>query len=97
MAHVLAREDLHRAWNQVKANHGTPGVDGMTVEQFPDVVKSPHWVTVREQLEAGSRSPGLTGARSVPVTLLDALIVVRLQESVFHIIRGSGNSVDDGF
>ena len=57
MAQVLARENLLRAWKQVKANHGAAGVDGMTVEQFPDFVKSPHWATVREQLEAGTYQP----------------------------------------
>ena len=57
MAQVLARENLLRAWKQVKANHGAPGIDGMTVEQFPDFVKSPHWATVREQLEAGTYQP----------------------------------------
>ena len=57
MAQVLARENLLRAWRQVRANHGAPGVDGMTVEQFPDFVKSPQWATVREQLEAGTYQP----------------------------------------
>jgi len=57
MAQVLARENLQHAWRQVKANHGAPGVDGMTVEQFPVFVKSPQWATVREELEAGTYKP----------------------------------------
>jgi RNA-directed DNA polymerase len=57
MAQVLTRENLQRSWRQVKANHGAPGIDGMTVEQFPDFVKSPQWATVREQLEAGTYQP----------------------------------------
>ena len=57
MAQVLARENLRRAWNQVRANHGAPGVDGMTVEQFPVFVKSSAWATVREALEDGTYQP----------------------------------------
>jgi RNA-directed DNA polymerase len=57
MVQVLARENLQRAWRQVRVNHGAPGIDGMTVEQFPDFVKSPQWATVREELEAGTYQP----------------------------------------
>lgn len=57
MAQVLARENLQRAWRQVKANHGAPGIDGMTVEQFPDFVRTPQWAAVREELEAGTYRP----------------------------------------
>ena len=35
MERVLVPENLRKAWHQVKANHGAPGVDGMTVEDFP--------------------------------------------------------------
>ena len=31
MERVLASENLRKAWHQVKANHGAPGVDGMTI------------------------------------------------------------------
>jgi hypothetical protein len=40
MRQVLTRENLQRAWEQVRANHGAPGCDGMTVEAFPDFVRS---------------------------------------------------------
>jgi len=35
MERVLAPENLRKAWYQVKANHGAPGIDGMTSEDFP--------------------------------------------------------------
>lgn len=57
MQQVLTRENLRRAWEQVKANHGAPGIDGMTVEQFPDFIRSPQWVSVRKALEDGTYKP----------------------------------------
>jgi len=57
MQRVLARENLQRAWEQVKANHGAPGIDGMTVEEFPDFVRSPTWASVRKALEGGGYKP----------------------------------------
>ena len=57
MAQVLSRENLQRAWEQVKANHGAPGVDGMTVEAFPDFVRSPPWSSIKESVAAGSYRP----------------------------------------
>jgi RNA-directed DNA polymerase len=48
MAQALSPKTLQRAWEQVKANHGAPGVDGMTVEQFPDFVRSPQWAAVKQ-------------------------------------------------
>jgi RNA-directed DNA polymerase len=40
---VLQRKNLQTAWKQVRANNGAAGVDGMTIEQFPDWVKSGEW------------------------------------------------------
>ena len=31
---ILERENLNRAWKQVKANKGSPGIDGMPVEDL---------------------------------------------------------------
>ena len=57
MQQVLRRENLQRAWEQVRANRGAPGVDGMTVEQFPDFVRSPQWACVKEALHKGTYRP----------------------------------------
>jgi RNA-directed DNA polymerase len=57
MAQVLSRENLRRAWEQVKANRGAPGVDGMTVAEFPDFVRSPNWPGIKESLAAGTYRP----------------------------------------
>ncbi|MGG3309499.1 hypothetical protein ABER23_19000 [Paenibacillus lautus] len=29
---ILSRDNLNKAYKQVKRNHGAPGIDGMTVE-----------------------------------------------------------------
>jgi RNA-directed DNA polymerase len=47
MARVLAAENLRKAWRQVKANHGAPGVEGMTVEDFPAFARE-HWASIRQ-------------------------------------------------
>jgi RNA-directed DNA polymerase len=57
MQQALTRENLRRAWEQVKANRGAPGVDGMTVDQFPDFVRSPQWAPVKEALLKGTYEP----------------------------------------
>jgi len=57
MQQALTRENLQCAWEQVKANHGAPGIDGMTVEQFPEFIRSPKWASVKKALEDGTYEP----------------------------------------
>ncbi len=35
MEQVLAAQNMRRAWRQVKANRGAPGIDSMRIEDFP--------------------------------------------------------------
>lgn len=37
---MLQPMNLHRAWQQVRANKGAAGVDGMSIDEFPAWVKS---------------------------------------------------------
>jgi RNA-directed DNA polymerase len=50
MERVLASENLRKAWRQVKANHGAPGVDGVTIEDFPAFARE-HWPSMRQALQ----------------------------------------------
>ena len=50
---ILSKENLETAWKRVKANHGAPGVGGITIEQFPDHTRS-LWVGIRESFLAGT-------------------------------------------
>src|ERR1700730_12350844 len=56
MEEVCERENLKAALKQVKANKGSPGVDGMTVVGIKDYLKQ-HWPAIREQLLNGTYEP----------------------------------------
>src|SRR5271169_6272154 len=56
MEEVCERENLKEALQQVKANKGSAGVDGMTVDGITDYLKQ-HWPAIREQLLSGTYEP----------------------------------------
>jgi RNA-directed DNA polymerase len=56
MEEVCERENLKAALRQVRANKGSPGVDGMTVGGLKDYLKQ-HWPAIREQLLNGTYEP----------------------------------------
>jgi RNA-directed DNA polymerase len=56
MEEVCERENCKQALARVKANKGSAGVDGMTVEQLPEHLKQ-HWPAIREQLLSGTYRP----------------------------------------
>ena len=56
MEEVCEQENLKQALQQVKANKGSPGIDGMTVEELPGY-RQQHWPSIREQLLNGTYKP----------------------------------------
>jgi RNA-directed DNA polymerase len=56
MEHVVERTNLSAALARVKRNGGSPGMDGMTVEELPGYLKA-HWPEIREALLAGRYQP----------------------------------------
>lgn len=49
---ILERNNLNRAYKQVKANKGGPGVDGMTVDDLLDYLRT-YAVEIVESVKAG--------------------------------------------
>src|ERR1700674_3172012 len=56
MEEICERENCKQALARVKANKGSAGVDGMTVQQLPEHLKQ-HWPVIREQLLSGTYKP----------------------------------------
>jgi len=56
MEDVCGRENCQQALRRVKANKGSPGIDGMRVEELPGYLKQ-HWPATREQLLSGTYQP----------------------------------------
>ena len=53
---ILSAENVRRAWKQVRANKDAPGIDGVTVEQFPDAFRA-LWPQIRSTLFEGTYAP----------------------------------------
>lgn len=56
MERVCERQNLRAALKRVRQNAGSPGIDGMTVEQLPDHLRM-HWPRLREDLLGGRYQP----------------------------------------
>jgi RNA-directed DNA polymerase len=56
MEEVCKRENLKKALQRVKANKGSAGIDGMSVEALTPYLQA-HWPKIREQLLTGTYQP----------------------------------------
>jgi RNA-directed DNA polymerase len=56
MEEVCERENRREALKRVRANQGSPGIDGMTVDELPEYLEQ-HWPAIREQLLNGTYEP----------------------------------------
>ncbi len=98
MEEICKRENLKQALQQVKANKGSAGVDGMTVGGITDYLKQ-HWPAIREQLLSGTYEPKPVrrveipkpdgGVRKLGIpTVLDRLI----QQAVMQVLQRQWDS-----
>lgn len=62
---VLASDNLARAWRRVKSNKGAPGIDGVTVQDFPAHARA-HWPALRAQIEGGRYTPQAVRRVEIP-------------------------------
>jgi RNA-directed DNA polymerase len=53
---ILEPENLSAAWKRVKRNKGAPGIDGMTIEDFPALARE-HWPRIAEAIREGNYRP----------------------------------------
>lgn len=53
---IVARENMRRAWRQVKRNKGAPGVDGRTIDETANLLRQ-HWNEIKERLLNGTYLP----------------------------------------
>lgn len=94
MEEVCERENCKQALRRVKANKGSPGVDGMTVHELPEYLKQ-HWPAIREQLLSGTYKPQPVRRVEIPKpdggmrklgipTVLDRFI----QQAVMQVLQG---------
>lgn len=65
VAQVLQKENLQQAWKQVKANKGAPGIDNMTIEEFPEYVFR-HWEEIKTALLEGTYTPSPVKRVEIP-------------------------------
>ena len=65
LADVLASDNLARAWKRVKANKGAPGIDGVTVGNWPAHARE-HWPALRAQIDQGRYQPQAVRRVQIP-------------------------------
>ena len=56
MVRIVDTQNVRRAWKRVKSNKGAPGIDGVSVDDFADVVR-PEWPAIRQALLDGTYRP----------------------------------------
>ncbi len=94
MEEVCERGNCKRALARVKANKGSAGMDGMTVQQLPEYLKQ-HWPVIREQLLSGNYRPRPVKRVEIPKpdggirklgipTVLDRFV----QQTVMQVLQG---------
>ncbi len=53
---LVERENMRKAYAQVKKNKGAAGIDNMSVESLGTYLKE-HWLKIKEQLVKGEYKP----------------------------------------
>ncbi len=62
---ILSRDNLNKAYKQVKRNHGAPGIDGMTVEEALPWLRE-HKEELLQSIRAGTFRPNPVRRKEIP-------------------------------
>lgn len=65
LAQALSRENMASAWKRVKANKGSAGVDGLSIDQTAEFLKT-HWPRIRSELLNGTYRPQAVRRVEIP-------------------------------
>jgi group II intron reverse transcriptase/maturase len=65
MEEVVERSNVEQALKRVRKNQGSPGMDGMSVDELPSYLAE-HWEGLREQLLAGAYEPKPVRRQQIP-------------------------------
>ena len=65
MEKIVTQENATTAWEAVKRNRGSAGIDGMTTEQLKDHIRK-HWESLRAKLMAGTYVPSPVKRVEIP-------------------------------
>ena len=65
MEQVLSRPNMLAALKRVRKNKGSPGIDGMTVDDLTEWLRA-HWPRVREELLSGAYQPQPVKRQLIP-------------------------------
>jgi len=104
---IVSRENMMRAFRQVSANKGAPGIDKMTVEQLGAHLKA-SWARIKEDLLSGRYRPSPVRGADIPKpgggmrtlgipTVLDRLIQQAIQQVLTPIFDPGFSNSSYGF
>jgi len=107
LTQVLSRENMAAAWKRVKANKGSAGVDGLTIDETPEFLKT-HWPSIRAELLSGTYRPQAVRRVEIPKptggmrelgipTVLDRLIQQALLQVLQPMIDPTFSEFSYGF
>ena len=65
MEMAVRRANLQAALKRVRSNKGSPGIDGMTVDELIAYLRE-HWEEIREQLLSGTYQPQMVKRQLIP-------------------------------
>ena len=63
--YVVQRDNMLKAWKQVKANKGAPGIDDISIEEFP-LYSQQHWEGIKTSLLEGTYKPSPVKRVEIP-------------------------------